>query len=114
MDGRYLLRTGCGPVYRRLLVPVKPFSCNGFPGHALHEKGLQRQQGVGPLASSQERRAVFVTRINRVSTAYQPVVNRTFCSSTGLNRMSLVGASERRSELTFNVELVNGDHRQTR
>ena len=32
-------------------------------GHALHEKGLQRQQGVGPLVSSQKRRAGFVPRI---------------------------------------------------
>ena len=36
-----------------------------FPGHALHEKGLQRQKGVGTLVSSQERRAFAVPRINR-------------------------------------------------
>ena len=40
-----------------------------FPGHALHEKGLQRQIGDGTLVSSQERRAAVVPRINRVSTA---------------------------------------------
>ena len=36
-----------------------------FPGHALHEKGLQRQKGVGPLVNSQERRAAVVPVINR-------------------------------------------------
>ena len=36
-----------------------------FPGHALHEKGLQRQIGVGTLVSSQERRALAVPLINR-------------------------------------------------
>ena len=35
------------------------------PGHALHEKGLQRQIGAGTLVSSQERRALFVPLINR-------------------------------------------------
>ena len=35
------------------------------PGHALHEKGLQRQKGVGPLVSSQEQRALLVPVINR-------------------------------------------------
>ena len=40
-----------------------------FPGHALHEKGLQRQIGVGTLVSSQERRALFVPRIYRGLTA---------------------------------------------
>ena len=40
-----------------------------IPGHALHEKGLQRQKGVGPLVSSQEHRALLVLRINRGSTA---------------------------------------------
>ena len=43
-----------------------------FPGHALHEKGLQKQKGVGPLVSSQEQRALLVPRINRSSTAGQP------------------------------------------
>ena len=40
-----------------------------IPGHALHEKGLQRQKGVGPLVSSQEQRALLVPRFNRGSTA---------------------------------------------
>ena len=39
------------------------------PGHALHEKGLLGQQGVGPLVSNQERRAAVFPLINRSSTA---------------------------------------------
>ena len=37
-----------------------------FPGHALHEKGLQKQKGVVPLVSSQEERALLVPVINLV------------------------------------------------
>ena len=62
-----------------------------IPGHALHEKGLQIQKGVGPLVSSQEQRALLVPRINNLSTACQPVV--VFLSSIGLNMISLVRAS---------------------
>ena len=69
-------------------VRVKP-----FPGHALHEKGLQRQLGVGTLVRNQERRAAVVPRINRLSTGYQPVVNRGFWSSIGLHRVSFVRSS---------------------
>ena len=36
-----------------------------FPGHALHEKRLQRQKGVVLLVSSQEQRAYFVPRIRK-------------------------------------------------
>ena len=36
-----------------------------FPGHALHEKGFQRQKGDGPLVSSQEQRALFFPVIKR-------------------------------------------------
>ena len=43
-----------------------------IPGHALHEKGLQRQIGVVTLVSSQERRALAVPVINRLQTARQP------------------------------------------
>ena len=39
------------------------------PGHALLEKGLQRQKGAGPLVSSQEERALLVPLLNRLSTA---------------------------------------------
>ena len=53
-----------------------------IPGHALHEKGLQRQISAGPLVSSQERRAAVVPR-----------VNRGLCSSIGLHRNSCVRAS---------------------
>ena len=35
-----------------------------FPGHALREKGLQRQKGVGPLVSSKEQRALLVPLVN--------------------------------------------------
>ena len=42
--------------------PDPPVVCSGFgldkfPGHALHEEGLQRQKGVGPLVSSQEQKS---------------------------------------------------------
>ena len=44
-----------------------------FPGHALHEKDLQRQKGDSPLVSSQEQRELLVPvikpLINRSSTA---------------------------------------------
>ena len=36
-----------------------------IPGHALHEKGLQRQIAVGTLVNSQQRRALAVPRLNR-------------------------------------------------
>ena len=36
-----------------------------FPGHALHEKGLQGQMCVDPLVNSHERRAAVVPRLNR-------------------------------------------------
>ena len=36
-----------------------------FPGHALHEKGLQRQKGVVPQFGSQEKSALLVLVINR-------------------------------------------------
>ena len=44
------------------------------PGHALHEQGLQRQKGVGPLVSRHGQRAFLVPRINRLPTACQPVI----------------------------------------
>ena len=42
-----------------------PVMSKRVPGHALHEKGLQRQKGVGPLVGSQEERALLVPVINR-------------------------------------------------
>ena len=66
-------------VLRREQPPLfAPFSrtCLACPGRALHEKGLQRQIGVGTLVSSQERRAPAVPLINRLATAGQPLVNR--------------------------------------
>ena len=65
-----------------------------FPGHALHEKGLQRQIAVSTLVNSQQRRALAVPRLNRWSTAGQPLVNRLFCSLSGLHRISFVRACE--------------------
>ena len=45
--------------YVRVLEP------RNVPGHALHEKGLQRQKGIGPLVSSQEERALPLPLMNR-------------------------------------------------
>ena len=47
-----------------------------IPGHALHEKGLQRQKSFGPLVSSQHERALLVPLINRGQTADKSVMNR--------------------------------------
>ena len=52
-----------------------------IPGHAWHEKSLQRQQAVGPLVNSQEQTALLVPLVVRL------------CSSIGLHRISLVRAS---------------------
>ena len=40
-----------------------------IPKHALHEKGLQRQIGIGTMVSSQERRAHFVPETKNLCTA---------------------------------------------
>ena len=56
------------------------------PGHALHEKGLERK----------ERRRSTGQQPGRKSASRpgdEPVVNRGFCSSIGLHRISLVRAS---------------------
>ena len=50
------------------------FYQNFIPGHALHEKSLQKQKSIGPLVRSQEQRALLVPRINRLPTARQLVV----------------------------------------
>ena len=63
-------------------------------GHALHEKGLQWQIGVGTLVSSQERRALAAPLIKNLLTAGQMRINRWFRSGIGLHRISLVRASE--------------------
>ena len=73
------------------------------PGHALYEKGLQRQIGVGTLVSSQERRGLAVPSTNRGSTAGQPLVNRGFSSSVGLHRISFVRASEETSRTVSSI-----------
>ena len=68
---------------------IPPVTLFLIPGHALHEKGLQRQKGAGPLVNSQERRARFVPRIQpriqRGSNAGPTRVQRGLCSSTGLH-----------------------------
>ena len=51
----------------------------------------QRQQGDGPLVTSQERRVACVPRINLWSTAGQPVI---VYPAFGLNGISIVRASE--------------------
>ena len=73
-------------------MPCRALRSHVIPGHALHEKGLQRQTGVGPLVSSQEQRALLVSVISRLSTNCQPVVNCSLCSFIGLHRISLVRA----------------------
>ena len=55
-----LHQKGVGP-----LVSSRGLRVEVVPGHALHEKGLQRHNGVGPLVSSQEERALAVLLINR-------------------------------------------------
>ena len=67
-----------------------------FPGHALHEEGLQRQIGVGTLVSSRERS-------RRKKTVGKPLANRLFCSSTGLHRIYFVRACEE----TFKTVVYN-------
>ena len=70
---------------------ISGFCIRQVPRHALREKGLQRQRGVGPLVSSQDRGAHVVPRIIRGSSADQ---TRSFCPPIGLHRISLVRASE--------------------
>ena len=52
------------------------------------------KEGDGSLVRNQKRIAAVVPRINRLSTAYQPLVNRLSCSSIGLHRVSFVRAFE--------------------
>jgi hypothetical protein len=62
---------------------VTVFWIRQVPGYALHENGLLTQIDVGTLVSSQERRALFIQRLNRW-----------FSSSTGLPGITFVRASE--------------------
>ena len=69
--GRGLVLRGSGSVASAdPLSETEAQNSEVFHGHALHEKGLQRQIGIGLLFCSQERRATVVRRINRLSTAY--------------------------------------------
>ena len=47
--------------------PTASFGPPSIPGHALHDKSLQRQQGDGPQVRIQERRSGFVQRTTRMS-----------------------------------------------
>ena len=51
-----------------------PLACSAIPGHAFHQKGLKRQEGVGPLSRSQERST-------RASPAHHPLVNHVWCTT---------------------------------
>ena len=64
-SGRTERQQNCSPRKQASLVPSK------VPGHALHEKGLQRQIGVGPLVSSQKERTLLVPLIRN-----KPMINR--------------------------------------
>ena len=80
------------PSAARLLCSALPNSAK-FPGHALHEKNLQGQQGVCTLVRSHVRRTAVVPRISRLSTVCQLQVNRTFYSSSGFCENSFGRAS---------------------
>ena len=69
--------------------------CTFFPRHALHKNVYRAKTSDGPLVSSQEQRALLVLVVNRLSTGYQQVVNRSLCSFIGLHRTPLVRASGR-------------------
>ena len=45
-----------------------------IPGHALHEKGLQRQKGVVPLSGSQEKKRASRPADRPLKTGGQPLV----------------------------------------
>ena len=70
------MASGSPAFCQRLVISDLGFIIYLFPGHALHEKNLQRQKGGGPLVGSQEQRALLVPVIVRLQTAYKPLVNR--------------------------------------
>ena len=61
-----------------------------IPGHTSHETSLQRQKGVGPLVSSQERRSLAVPLIFRPPTAR-------YVLRSNLKNISFVRACEKMS-----------------
>ena len=73
-------------------VPPPICFCKIFHARRVREQG-PKKKGVGPLVSSREERALFVPRISCLSTAYQPPVNQSLCSSNGLHGNFLVRAS---------------------
>ena len=74
---------------------------NLIPVQDLHEKGPQRQQGLGTMVNSQQRRALEVPMINRGKTTDQLVVNRTLSSLSCLDRISYFRAGERTFRTVF-------------
>ena len=62
------------PAVRRVINRSSTGRCvpPSVPGHALHEKGLQKQISDGTLVSNKERRALAVPVINRGWAAGQP------------------------------------------
>ena len=70
MSGNQQLTRGLSLVYQRdekrsSFLAADQWNDAFFPGHALHEKVLQRQKGVVPLVGSQEQRALIVPLINQ-------------------------------------------------
>ena len=89
----------------RVTLKRRVFDALEISGHALHEKVLQRQIGVGTLVNSQQRRALAVRQLNRWSTACQPLVNRTFGSLSNLHRISFLRACEETFRTVFHSAL---------
>ena len=90
---------GCPPSVASDPSRVRASEESAVPGHALHEKVLQRQKGVGTLVRSQVRRAAVVPRINSLSTGCQPWVNLGSASGTksslaGRDRLALEETDE--------------------
>ena len=111
MSGNFSRPPLCAPGSHDQPVPCPGLGSDKlFPGHALHEKGLQRQIGVGTLVNSQQRRALAVPVTNRWSTAGHPLVNRTFCSSTGLHRISFVRSCDLSSPKPGHTRGGSGRH----
>ena len=84
---------------RALLVPVtNRWSTAGFVSPSVFrdmpgiKKVYKDKKGVVPLVGSQKERALLVPLIYRSQIADGPIVNRGFCSSVGLHRISLVRA----------------------
>ena len=99
-------------MYRRLFVFVNPFharhvreySTIPFPGYALHEKGLQRQMGIGTLVSNQERRAAVVPRINHWPTAGQGGTEAESCAQGTPSPLCTISGTTKEAVLDYASE----------